>query len=46
MMLDKLGVDQPRWKEISSLEDVFDFVDEVGFPVFPFVPVMYYRVLP
>lgn len=33
MMLDKLGVDQPRWKELSSLEDVFDFVDEVGFPV-------------
>lgn len=33
MMLDKLGVDQPRWKELSSLEDVFAFVDEVGFPV-------------
>jgi carbamoyl-phosphate synthase large subunit len=33
MMLDKLGVDQPSWKELSSLEDVFDFVDEVGFPV-------------
>jgi len=33
MMLDKLGVDQPRWKELSTLEDVFNFVDEVGFPV-------------
>jgi carbamoyl-phosphate synthase large subunit len=33
MMLDKLGVDQPRWKELSTLEEVFDFVDEVGFPV-------------
>ena len=32
-MLDRIGVDQPRWKELSSLEDVNEFVDEVGFPV-------------
>jgi carbamoyl-phosphate synthase large subunit len=32
-MLDRIGVDQPRWKELSSLEDVNAFVDEVGFPV-------------
>lgn len=33
MMLDKLEVDQPRWKELTSLEEVFHFVDDVGFPV-------------
>ena len=32
-MLDKLGIDQPRWQELSSLEDIYTFVDEVGFPV-------------
>jgi carbamoyl-phosphate synthase large subunit len=32
-MLDKLGIDQPRWKELSSIEDINVFVDEVGFPV-------------
>lgn len=32
-MLDRIGVDQPRWKELSSLEDIDRFVDEVGFPV-------------
>ncbi len=32
-MLDRLGVDQPRWKELSSFEDVNEFVDTVGFPV-------------
>ncbi len=32
-MLDSLKIDQPRWKELSSLEDVQVFVDEVGFPV-------------
>ena len=32
-MLDKLQIDQPRWKELSTLEEVFDFVDKVGFPV-------------
>ena len=32
-MLDRLGIDQPRWKELSSLDDVNDFVENVGFPV-------------
>ena len=32
-MLDRIGVDQPRWKELSSMEDINDFVNEVGFPV-------------
>jgi len=33
MMLDELGIDQPRWKELSSMEEIFNFVDEVGFPL-------------
>ncbi len=33
MMLDDLDIDQPRWKELSSLEEIFSFVDEVGFPL-------------
>ena len=33
MMLDELGVDQPRWKELSHIEDILAFSDEVGFPV-------------
>ena len=32
-MLDRIGVDQPRWKELSSMEDINEFVQEVGFPV-------------
>ena len=32
-LLDRLGIDQPRWKELSSLEEIYQFVDEVGFPV-------------
>lgn len=32
-MLDRIGVDQPRWKELSSVDDVNGFVAEVGFPV-------------
>ncbi|MCH5216063.1 MAG: carbamoyl-phosphate synthase (glutamine-hydrolyzing) large subunit [Muribaculaceae bacterium] len=32
-MLDKLGIDQPRWRELTSLEDIHSFVEEVGFPV-------------
>ncbi len=32
-MLDRLGIDQPRWRELTSLEDINDFIDEVGFPV-------------
>lgn len=32
-MLDTLRVDQPRWKELSSVDDIFEFVDRIGFPV-------------
>jgi carbamoyl-phosphate synthase large subunit len=32
-MLDVLGVDQPRWKELTSIDDIFEFVDRIGFPV-------------
>ena len=32
-MLDRLGIDQPRWRELSSMDDIREFVDEVGFPV-------------
>jgi carbamoyl-phosphate synthase large subunit len=32
-MLDDLGIDQPRWKELTSLNEIYDFVDEIGFPV-------------
>ncbi len=32
-MLDRIGVDQPRWRELTSMEDINDFVAEVGFPV-------------
>ena len=32
-MLDKLSVDQPQWKELSTVEDIFKFVDRIGFPV-------------
>lgn len=32
-MLDDLGIDQPAWKELSTFDDVKDFVEKVGFPV-------------
>ncbi|BEG98717.1 carbamoyl-phosphate synthase (glutamine-hydrolyzing) large subunit [Bacteroides sedimenti] len=32
-MLDRIGVDQPRWRELTSMEDINGFVAEVGFPV-------------
>lgn len=32
-MLDMLGIDQPRWKQLSTFEEVEHFVDEVGYPV-------------
>lgn len=32
-MLDRLGVDQPAWKELTTLDEVTEFVQEVGFPV-------------
>ncbi len=33
MLLDKLEIDQPRWKELTSLEGINDFAKEVGFPL-------------
>lgn len=32
-MLDQLKIDQPQWKELTSLEDINAFVEKVGFPV-------------
>lgn len=32
-MLDQLGIDQPRWGELTSSEDIDKFIAEVGFPV-------------
>jgi len=32
-LLDRLKIDQPRWKELTTIEDIYNFVDEVGFPV-------------
>ena len=32
-MLDRIGVDQPEWSALTSMEDINAFVDKVGFPV-------------
>lgn len=32
-LLDEIGVDQPRWKELTSTEEIFSFVKMTGFPV-------------
>lgn len=32
-MLDTLGIDQPAWRELTSMDDIHKFIDEVGFPV-------------
>ena len=32
-MLDKLGIDQPAWRALTSLDDIKEFVGEVGYPV-------------
>jgi carbamoyl-phosphate synthase large subunit len=33
MLLDQLEIDQPRWKELTTIEDIYKFIEEVGFPV-------------
>jgi carbamoyl-phosphate synthase large subunit len=33
MLLDRLDIDQPRWKELSSMKEIYEFVNEVGFPL-------------
>lgn len=32
-MLDSLGIDQPRWAEVTSMEEIDTFIAEVGFPI-------------
>jgi len=32
-LLDSIRVDQPRWRELSSVDDIYQFCDEVGYPV-------------
>ena len=32
-MLDQLGIDQPAWKELTSMEDMHEFIEKVGYPV-------------
>ncbi len=32
-MLGRIGVDQPRWSALTTLDDIHKFVDEVGYPV-------------
>ncbi len=32
-MLDKLKIDQPKWQELTSIDDINAFVEDVGFPV-------------
>ena len=32
-MCDSLGIDQPRWRELTSIDDIYKFIDEVGFPL-------------
>ncbi|KAL4907165.1 Aspartate carbamoyltransferase [Aspergillus multicolor] len=32
-MLDRIGVDQPAWKELTSIEEAREFCDKVGYPV-------------
>lgn len=32
-MLDQLGIDQPAWRELTSMNDIYGFVEQVGYPV-------------
>ncbi len=32
-IVDALGIDQPKWKELTTLDDINSFIDEVGYPV-------------
>ena len=32
-MLDRIGVDQPEWSALTSMDDVNAFIEKVGFPV-------------
>ncbi|MCX6223284.1 MAG: carbamoyl-phosphate synthase (glutamine-hydrolyzing) large subunit [Bacteroidia bacterium] len=33
MMLDTLDIDQPEWQELTSIEEIHNFTDRIGFPV-------------
>ena len=33
MLLDRLKIDQPRWQEVTSIDEVYTFINEVGFPL-------------
>ncbi len=33
MLLDQLDVDQPRWKEVTDINEIYNFIETVGFPV-------------
>jgi carbamoyl-phosphate synthase large subunit len=32
-MCDQMGIDQPRWRELTSIDDIYNFLDIVGYPV-------------
>ena len=32
-MLDELGIDQPAWRELTSMDDIHSFIEDVGYPV-------------
>ena len=32
-MLNRIGVDQPAWRALTSMDDINEFIEEVGFPV-------------
>ena len=32
-MLNRIGVDQPEWSALTSMEDIQEFIERVGFPV-------------
>ncbi len=32
-MLDELGIDQPSWRELTSMDDIHSFIEDVGYPV-------------
>ena len=32
-MLDKLGIDQPAWRALTSMDDIKEFIEQVGYPV-------------
>jgi len=32
-LLDELGIDQPEWKELTSISEAAQFADKVGYPV-------------